>query len=95
MDNGWDTPIAIQNIYKLIGLPGIEYHAEVLDWNGFKAVQRAFIEAGVPDIEARPSTPAAPGQLRAGCSPDCWFDCKPSPSFTSSRPRALVGTCSA
>ena len=51
MDNGWDTPIAIQNIYKLIGLPGINYHAEVLDWNGFKAVQRAFIEAGVPDIE--------------------------------------------
>ena len=23
----------------------------MLDWNGFKAVQRAFIEAGVPDME--------------------------------------------
>lgn len=51
MDNGWDTPIAIQNIFKLIALPGIDYHAEVLHWNHFKAIQRAFIEAGVPDIE--------------------------------------------
>lgn len=51
MDNGWDTPIAIQNIYKLIRLPGISYHAEVLNWNAFKTIQRAFIEAGVPDIE--------------------------------------------
>lgn len=51
MDNGWDTPIAIRNIQRLIVLPGVDYHAEVLDWNNFKAIQRAFIEAGVPDIE--------------------------------------------
>jgi hypothetical protein len=51
MDNGWDTPIAIQNIFKLIALPGIDYQAEVLHWNHFKSIQRAFIEAGVPDIE--------------------------------------------
>lgn len=51
MDNGWDTPIALQNVYQLANLPGITYQSEVLDWNGFKAVQRAFIEAGVPDIE--------------------------------------------
>ena len=47
----WDTPIALQNVYQLANLKGITYQAEVLDWNGFKAVQRAFIEAGVPDIE--------------------------------------------
>jgi len=51
MDNGWDTPIAIRNIQRLIALPGVDYHAEVLDWNNFKAIQRAFIEASVPDIE--------------------------------------------
>ena len=51
MDNGWDTPIALQNVHQLASLQGITYQAEVLDWNGFKAVQRAFIEAGVPDIE--------------------------------------------
>ena len=51
MDNGWNTPIAIRNVYKLISRPGIDYHAVVLDWNSFKAIQRAFIDAGVPDIE--------------------------------------------
>ena len=51
MDNGWDTPIALLNVYQLASLPGITYISEVLDWNCFKAVQRAFIEAGVPDIE--------------------------------------------
>jgi hypothetical protein len=51
MDNGWDTPIALQNVLQLASLPGVTYQSEVLDWNGFKAVQRAFIEAGVPDVE--------------------------------------------
>lgn len=51
MDNGWDTPIALQNVFQLVQLPGIDYQAEVLHWNHFKAVQRAFIAAGVPDIE--------------------------------------------
>jgi hypothetical protein len=51
MDNGWDTPIALQNVFKVIALPGIDYTVEVLHWNHFKAVQRAFIASGVPDIE--------------------------------------------
>lgn len=51
MDNGWDTPIALQNVWSLVQLPGVDYKAEVLHWNHFKAVQRAFIAAGVPDIE--------------------------------------------
>jgi len=51
LDNGWDTPIALQNVFQLAEQPGITYQAEVLNWNRFKAVQRAFIEAGVPDIE--------------------------------------------
>jgi len=51
MDNGWDTPISVRNIRKLINLPNVGYHSVVLNWNRFKLVQRAFIEAGVPDIE--------------------------------------------
>ena len=41
------------SLYKRItGQPsGHPHQSEVLDWNGFKSVQRAFIEAGVPDIE--------------------------------------------
>ena len=51
MDNCWDSPIASHNINKLIALPGIDYHCEVLDWNNFKHIQRIWIESGVPDIE--------------------------------------------
>lgn len=51
LDNGWDTPVSLQNVLRLAGLSGVTYEAEVLDWNLFKAVQRAFITAGVPDIE--------------------------------------------
>ena len=51
MDNGWDTPISVRNIRKLINLPNVGYHSVVLNWNRFKLVQRAFIEAGIPDIE--------------------------------------------
>jgi N-acetyl sugar amidotransferase len=51
MDNGWDTPVSVRNIRKLINLPNVGYYSVVLNWNRFKLVQRAFIEAGVPDIE--------------------------------------------
>ena len=36
MDNGWDAPIAIKNINKLIQLDGVDYECEVLDWNNFE-----------------------------------------------------------
>lgn len=51
MDNCWDTPIASHNINQLISLPGIDYHAEVMDWSDFKKSQRMMIESGLPDIE--------------------------------------------
>ena len=51
VDNCWDTPIASHNINQLISLPGIHYHAEVLEWNNFKKLQRMMIESGLPDIE--------------------------------------------
>ena len=51
LDNGWDTPSALANVYKIINLPNIDYVSYVLDWNQFRATQRAFIESGVPDIE--------------------------------------------
>jgi len=51
MDNCWNTPIAVQNIYKLLNLSGVDYFCEVLDWNNFKKVQRAFFLSGVADLE--------------------------------------------
>ena len=51
MDNGWDTPVSIRNINKLVSLKGVDYECEVLDWNNFKLLQRIFINSGLPDIE--------------------------------------------
>lgn len=51
MDNGWDTPVAIKNINKLISLANVDYECEVLNWNNFRDLQRSFIESGLPDIE--------------------------------------------
>jgi len=51
MDNCWDTPIAIQNINKLISLENVDYCCEVLNWNKFRSIQRILIESGLPDIE--------------------------------------------
>ncbi len=51
MDNCWDTPVAIQNINKLISLENVDYCCEVLNWNNFRSIQRILIESGLPDIE--------------------------------------------
>jgi hypothetical protein len=51
LDNGWDTPLALSNIYQLANLPNVDYVSYVLNWNNFKSIQRAFIESAVPDIE--------------------------------------------
>ena len=49
MDNGWDTPIAIKNINKLISFTDVDYESEVLNWNNFRELQRSFIESGLPE----------------------------------------------
>ncbi len=51
LDNGWDTPVSIRNINKLVSLKGVDYECDVLNWNNFKLLQRIFIESGLPDIE--------------------------------------------
>tara|TARA_Y100001968_G_scaffold146236_1_gene133708 strand:+ start:261 stop:1421 length:1161 start_codon:yes stop_codon:yes gene_type:complete len=51
MDNCWDTPTSVKNIKKLISLKNVDYECNVLNWNKFKYLQRAFIESGLPDIE--------------------------------------------
>tara|TARA_Y100001968_G_scaffold311645_1_gene333960 strand:+ start:1609 stop:2712 length:1104 start_codon:yes stop_codon:yes gene_type:complete len=51
MDNCWDTPTSIKNIKKIVSLKGIDYECNVLNWNKFKYLQRAFIESGLPDLE--------------------------------------------
>jgi len=51
LDNGWNSEVAVSNIYKCMNRLEIDLHTEVLNWNEFKKLQIAFLKAGVPDGE--------------------------------------------
>lgn len=51
MDNGWNSPIAVQNVSKLVENLGVDYASYVLPWDDFRKVQLAFLEASVPEAE--------------------------------------------
>jgi N-acetyl sugar amidotransferase len=50
-DNGWDSELSIKNIENIVKKLGFEYQTYVVDWEEFKDVQLAFIEASVLDME--------------------------------------------
>lgn len=52
VDNGWNTGLANQNIAKQCRILGVDLYTVVLDWTEFRQMQRAILEAGVPDLEA-------------------------------------------
>jgi len=51
MDNGWNDELAVANIERLTHGLGVELHTEVLDWESFRGLQRAFFRASVPNVE--------------------------------------------
>jgi N-acetyl sugar amidotransferase len=51
LDNGWNSPIAVQNINNLVNRLGLTYVSYVLPWNEFREVQLAFLRASVPEAE--------------------------------------------
>tara|TARA_B100000575_G_scaffold292914_1_gene302680 strand:+ start:1025 stop:2137 length:1113 start_codon:yes stop_codon:yes gene_type:complete len=51
MDNGWNSKISNQNINKILEKTKFDYKTLILNWEEFKDLQRAFLYAGVPDIE--------------------------------------------
>jgi len=51
MDNGWNNELAVANIEQLTQKLGVELHTEVLDWESFRGLQRAFFWASVPNVE--------------------------------------------
>lgn len=50
-DNGWNAEIAVSNIRAVVETCGFDLETYVIDWPEFKDLQRAFIKAGVVDIE--------------------------------------------
>lgn len=50
-DNGWNSELATKNIERVLRNIGIDLHTHVVDWEEFRDLQRAFLEASTPDGE--------------------------------------------
>lgn len=51
VDNGWQTPEAQENVMRLVEGLKVPLYRYVLDLEAFKELQKAFIQAGVKNIE--------------------------------------------
>lgn len=51
-DNTWNSPIATQNIYRIVNKLGVDLHTVVVNNREFDDILRSFLMAGVQDIEA-------------------------------------------
>jgi N-acetyl sugar amidotransferase len=50
-DNGWNSELATKNIERVLHNIGIDLYTYVVDWEEFRDLQRAFLEASTPDGE--------------------------------------------
>jgi len=50
-DNGWNSELAVKNIENTLTRMGIELYTHVVDWEEFRDLQWAFLQASVPDAE--------------------------------------------
>jgi N-acetyl sugar amidotransferase len=50
-DNGWNTHESVSNIKNIITKLGVDLYTYVVDWEEFRDLQKAFLEASVPCIE--------------------------------------------
>lgn len=51
LDNSWDSETAVHNIERVVRTLELDLITHVVDWQEFRDMQRAFIVAGVVDIE--------------------------------------------
>ncbi len=51
LDNHWNSPLASDNIYKLVTKLNLDFKTFVLDWEDFKKQQLSLIYANVVDLE--------------------------------------------
>ena len=50
-DNGWNSELAVQNIYNVVNKLGFHLYTYVIDWEEFKDLQLAYLKASVIDVE--------------------------------------------
>ena len=51
MDNGWNSELAQTNIARLIKQLNVDLYTHVIDWDVYKSMLNAFLDADVVDIE--------------------------------------------
>lgn len=51
MDNGWNSELAVNNIENLVRRLGVDLYTHVVDWREYRALQQAFFDADVIDVE--------------------------------------------
>ena len=51
MDNGWNSELAQNNIANLIKSLKVDLHTHVIDWDEYRELMLAFLEADVVDVE--------------------------------------------
>lgn len=51
MDNGWNSELAVNNIERLLRSLKVNLYTHVVDWREYRALQQAFFDADVIDVE--------------------------------------------
>ena len=51
MDNGWNSELAVNNIENLVRKLGVDLFTHVVEWREYRALQQAFFDADVIDVE--------------------------------------------
>jgi len=50
-DNGWNSAIAVSNVYNACEILDIDLETVVADWDEYRDIQLAFLKASTPDVE--------------------------------------------
>jgi hypothetical protein len=51
MDNGWNSELAVNNIENVVQKLGVDLYTHVVEWQEYRALQQAFFDADVIDVE--------------------------------------------
>lgn len=51
MDNGWNSELAQNNIANLVKTLNVDLHTHVIEWQEYRALMLAFLDADVIDVE--------------------------------------------
>jgi N-acetyl sugar amidotransferase len=51
VDGGWNSEIAVKNIFNICKKLNVDLHTEVIDWQTMKELQRAYMFSSLPNLD--------------------------------------------